>query len=91
MFRLREQLITDFGEYIRSFLKVRDHEVRQWVEAELDARVLWPEPLLSLNPTLEQGRLIDDLVGGMARRGKSETDTTGPAARLHPHAANRDN
>lgn len=100
MFRLREQLITDFAEYIRSFLKVRDPEIGAWVEAELDAGVLWPEPLRSLNPTVEQGPLIDNLVerkilhplcGGISRRGKNEANFAGLPLRLHPHAGNRDN
>ena len=94
MFQLRRQLITDFSEYIKSFLRVRDDEIREWVEAELDAGVLWPDPLLSLNPTFEQGSLVDHLVerhvlhprcGGIFRRGKSETDHSGLPVRLHRH------
>lgn len=94
MFQLREQLITDFAEYIQSFLKVRDAGIREWVESELNAGALWPEPLLSLNPTFHQGPLVEELVEQKAlhplcasifRRGKSEANATGVPLRLFRH------
>lgn len=94
MFQLREQLITDFSEYIQSFLKVRDEKIRSWVEAELNSGALWPEPLLSLNPTFQQGPLVDELVeqmvlhplcGSIFRRGKSEAGPNGAPLRLFRH------
>lgn len=94
MFQLREQLITDFAEYIQSFLKVRDERIREWVEAELDGGALWPEPLLGLNPTFEPGRLVDELVadrvlhdrcGTIFRRGKCEENPSGQPLRLFCH------
>jgi len=94
MFQLREQLITDFAEYIQSFLKVRDEGIREWVESELNAGALWPEPLLALNPTFRQGPLVDELVeqkflhpqcGAIFRRGKTEATPTGVPLRLFRH------
>jgi hypothetical protein len=94
MFQLRERLITDYSEYIQSFLKVRDQEIRGWVEAELDAGALWPEPLLSVNPTFELGPLVDELVetkvlhsqcSTIFRRGKAEATPNGFPLRLYRH------
>ena len=62
VFELRERLIEDYGSYVRSFIRVRDPEIRRRVDEELDGGLLWPEPLIQLNPAFEPGEYIDDLV-----------------------------
>jgi ATP-dependent helicase YprA (DUF1998 family)/very-short-patch-repair endonuclease len=62
VFALRNQLIKDYATYIESFINIGDARIRQHVDRELDEGLLWPDPLLQLNPSFEPGPWIDDLV-----------------------------
>ena len=64
VFALRDKLIRDYATYIESFIHIGDDRVREHVDGELDAGLLWPDPLLQLNPSFEPGAWIDDLVDG---------------------------
>lgn len=94
MFDLRQRLVNDFSEYIRSFIKIRDESIEQFVESELDRGALWPEPLMGLNPSFESGGSIDELCeeglldsrcGTIFRSGKGPDDHSGQLMRLHCH------
>jgi hypothetical protein len=63
VFKLREQRVKDYRHHAQSFLTIKDDRVRGYVEGEVDESLLWPDPLLQLNPAFESGRYIDDLVG----------------------------
>src|SRR5260370_34329384 len=62
VFAFREQLIENYATYIRSFIHIRDSRIGAFVQQNLDNGVLWPDPLIQLNPSFEPGALIDDLV-----------------------------
>ena len=62
VFALRQQLVADYSEYTRSFLRFNDDRIKERVDEELEAGLLWPEPLVQLNPSYEPGGLIDDLL-----------------------------
>ncbi|MHB9130416.1 MAG: DEAD/DEAH box helicase [Armatimonadota bacterium] len=62
VFGLRDQLITDYSAYVESFINIRDARIRGQVEDEMQKGLLWPDPLLQLNPSFEPGLWIDDLV-----------------------------
>ena len=51
VFQLRERLIEDYGTYVRSFIEIRDERIRERVREELDGGLLWPQPLIQLNPS----------------------------------------
>ena len=67
--------------------------IRSYVQRQLDQGVLWPDPLLQLNPLFAQGDSIDELVAQdilhqeCARifRKKSQDDHAGRSLRLHKH------
>ncbi|NLX42005.1 MAG: DEAD/DEAH box helicase, partial [Chloroflexi bacterium] len=63
VFKLRDQVIEDYSKYVRSFLRIRDERIREYVEQHLDEGMLWPDPLVQLNPSYAFGPSIDDLVG----------------------------
>jgi hypothetical protein len=92
IFDLRERLVRGYSEFIRGFLKIRDPQLNDFVRAELDRGVLWPEPWISLNPNFEPGGKVDDLVNADVLhaecrrifRIKSEADPAGRPLRLHP-------
>ena len=62
VFDLRNHLIADYAQYITSFIQIRDPRIGQYAQESLDAGVLWPRPLIQLNPSFEAGESIDELV-----------------------------
>jgi len=62
VFELRDRLVAEYGEYVRSFISIRDEHIRSRVEAALDEGLLWPEPRVALNPSFEAGKSSDELV-----------------------------
>ncbi|MDY3557976.1 DEAD/DEAH box helicase [Gemmata sp. JC673] len=93
IFDFRGKLIGDYAGYTRSFLAVREPRLRRFVNEQLDAGVLWPEPLIQLNPSFEAGGDIDELAAtGVLHpecchvfRIKSDADQQGRALKLHRH------
>ena len=71
-FEIRRQLINDYSTYVRSFIKIRDHQIDRRVQEELNSGLLWPDPLIQLNPAFEPGDSIDGLVvEGFSERTKN--------------------
>ena len=62
VFELRERLVDDYADYTRSFVVIRDERIRERVDAELEQGLLWPDPIVQLNPAFEPGETIDELV-----------------------------
>ncbi len=93
IFDFRQRLIDDYAAYTRSFIQIRDPHVRQYVNAQLEAGVLWPDPLIQLNPSFEPGATIDQLVAegvlhvecSRAFRIKPDAASTGWPLQLHRH------
>jgi hypothetical protein len=94
VFDLRRRLVDDFADYTRSFVVIRDERIRERVDRELAEGLLWPHPIVQLNPAFESGGTIDDLVDegllhercrSIFRRNKSQANTAGEPLRLHRH------
>jgi len=93
VFGLRDQVIQDYADYVRSFVRIRDGRINEFVQTSLQAEVLWPQPLIQMNPSFEPGGWVDELVDegllhGECRnifRVKSEANPTGSAMLLHRH------
>ncbi|MGB8984466.1 MAG: DEAD/DEAH box helicase, partial [Anaerolineales bacterium] len=93
VFELRNHLIEDYSSYISSFIQIRDQRIRSYVDDQLDSGLLWPEPLIQLNPAFEPGRLTDELVDeGILHpacktifRRKTDENPTGSPFRFHKH------
>ena len=96
VFELRNQLITDYGYFVRGFIHIQDGRLRDKIEEELRAGLLWPEPLIQLNPAFEPGTWIDELVDNallhaecrkIFRKDKSASESTGVGKplRLYTH------
>jgi len=91
VFQLRNSLIDDYASYVGSFIRIQDDSISQRVEQEFVGGLLWPDPLIQLNPSFEPGEWVDELVdagllGEEARRvfrkGK-DADPTGQGKALH--------
>jgi ATP-dependent helicase YprA (DUF1998 family)/serine/threonine protein kinase len=96
VFWLRDQLTGDYQNYIRSFIRIRDAAIRDQVEQEMQEGLLWPDPLIQLNPSFKPGAWIDDLVkdgtlhaecSRIFRKDKAPGNqaATGMPLRLHVH------
>lgn len=95
VFDLRRRLIDEYGSYASSFIRIADERIRSHVDQELRAGLLWPEPLVQLNPAFEAGGYIDELVDRDVLhpecrtifRIKTEQGDKGKPLRLHRHQA----
>ena len=93
VFDIHGKVISDYGAYTNSFIKIADGRIANRVKQEIEDGLLWPEPLLQLNPTFQTGRSIEELVAegtlhevcGDVFRIKSEEDKFGKPLRLHLH------
>lgn len=47
---------------IKSFIQILDPVINTYVQQKLQEGMLWPEPLIQLNPLFAPGELIDELV-----------------------------
>jgi len=63
IFEFRNALVGDYAQYISSFITIRDEAIKGKVEESFSNGLLWPDPLIQLNPAFERGGLIDELVG----------------------------
>jgi ATP-dependent helicase YprA (DUF1998 family) len=94
IFELRERLIADYAAYVQSFLQIHDARIDSRVQREFRDGLLWPEPLIQLNPRFQPGATIDELVAEgllhpdcarIFRRGKSSQEPEGQPLQLYRH------
>jgi ATP-dependent helicase YprA (DUF1998 family) len=93
VFDLNRHLIHDYSSYIRSFIQIRDERIAQYAQECLENGLLWPEPLIQLNPSFQPGEWIDELVEkeiihqecGRVFRVKKDQQDEGQPLRLHRH------
>ncbi len=93
VFELHSSVLKDYEAYTRSFIRIEDARIRAAVDSAVEQGILWPDPLLQLNPSFEPGDTIDDLVqegvlheeSGRVFRIKTEQDQVGKPLRLHRH------
>lgn len=93
VFDLHRKVIGDYSAYTKSFIRIADKRIKAEVENAVEHGLLWPDPLLQLNPAFEPGETIDDLVRegvlheecGRIFRIKTEQDQVGRLLRLHRH------
>ncbi|MDD9981723.1 MAG: hypothetical protein OXU81_10255 [Gammaproteobacteria bacterium] len=93
VFELRDRLIRDYRDYTRGFVEIADNRIRAYAQRELDEGLLWPEPLIQLNPSFEPGASIEELCSEDVLHEecrnifsiKSEETLPGKPLRLHLH------
>lgn len=61
VFALREKVVNDYRDYIKSFVRIRDEAIDQFVQQKFDAGALWPDAILQLNPAYAPGKALDEL------------------------------
>jgi len=61
-FGVLSDVLDDYRSFVQGFLNIRDPEILQKVQHEVETGLLWPEPWLALNPAFESGGSVSDLV-----------------------------
>jgi superfamily II DNA/RNA helicase len=84
VFGLRNQVVDEYKDYLKSFIYILDDDISKFVQRELDDGRLWPEAVLQLNPAFQRGAELREL----ANRGTVLPDTArffGERMRLYRH------
>jgi ATP-dependent helicase YprA (DUF1998 family) len=93
IFDFRSNLIADYASFTQGFLTIKDERIKKFVQSQIDQQVLWPEPLVQLNPSFAEGESVERLVSkGILHpicdqifRIKSEKNPRGTTLKLHRH------
>ncbi|MGE3728758.1 MAG: DEAD/DEAH box helicase, partial [Candidatus Sericytochromatia bacterium] len=94
IFELHRNLIADYTKYVTSFIHIRDYRIQSYVTEQINQGLLWPEPLLQLNPRFEESpRKMHQLVSDKTLHSecakifqiKREDAFTGDVLRFHRH------
>lgn len=62
IFELRNKLISEYQSYVQSFICIKDPRIKNYVDSNIQDGMLWPEPLIQLNPSFQPGDTINNLV-----------------------------
>ena len=93
VFQLRNRLVEDYGSYVGGFIRIKDARIEDEVRQSIDDGLLWPDPLIQLNPSFEAGERIDDLVGegilhdecAQVFQAGKDSSNSGTTLKLHRH------
>ena len=61
VFKLRDDVVDEYRDYVSSFTNILDQRVDGFVRARLEEGELWPDPALQLNPAYQPAELLGDL------------------------------
>lgn len=61
VFKLRESVVDEYADYVKSFVNIHDERVKEFVDARMDEGELWPDPALQLNPAYEPAETLGEL------------------------------
>ncbi len=60
-FSVLNEVLSDYENFVKGFLEIKNDQVRDKVEKEIAGGLLWPEPWLALNPAFESGGTVTEL------------------------------
>ncbi len=61
VFRFRDQLISEYSTFSRSFSKIFARDILEKVENEYSEGRYWPEPLIQINPNYRRSATVQQL------------------------------
>ena len=89
IFKLHDQIVSDYQSYIQSFININDPEIREIVEKELKKGKLWPEPLIQFNPAFatygEVTQLVDQGILNEQLANVFRDEKSGSPYKLYKH------
>ena len=60
-FNLHRNVIDSYREYLRSFLKINDKRILNFVVEKFDSQGFIPDPIIQFNPSYERSETLTDL------------------------------
>ncbi len=57
VFAFRNELVTEYARFSRSFTKIRADDITKAIDAAYGEGHFWPDPLVQINPNFEPGGL----------------------------------
>lgn len=91
VFKLREDLVDDYEDYVKGVTLIEDERIRAAVHHEFDAGLLWPDPVVQINPSFEPGPTIEQLAADgtvhptLAQIFRVDKKGKNASVRLHRH------
>lgn len=88
VFDLHEGVVSDYRDFVRSFVEVADDRARASVEQAFDGGRLWPDALLQVSPSYARAERVDELAArGAVHEETAEIfrDERGEPIRLYRH------
>ena len=61
IFEIHKNIISDYKNYIESFINIKDERIKNEVSEEMKKGVLCPEPLIQFNPSFKLDKSVDQL------------------------------
>lgn len=61
-FRLREEIVNQYKSYVKSFINIRDQRIDNEVNRTVERDLLWPDPLIQINPKFQTGESITEFI-----------------------------
>ncbi len=61
VFALREKVVSEYRDYVESFVNILDERIEEFVRDRLREGELWPDAVLQLNPAYEEGARLTEL------------------------------
>ncbi|MBT7188724.1 MAG: DEAD/DEAH box helicase [Anaerolineae bacterium] len=61
VFDLRNSLVKDYEAYTSSFINIRNPKIKEYVDEQIAQGLLWPDPLIQLNPSFKPANNISTL------------------------------
>lgn len=92
-FGVLNDVLNDYKSFVEGFLHIRDRDVLEKVQSEVDKGLMWPEPWLALNPAFEPGGSVGHLIDqGLLHhdcrgvfRARTDVDAHGQEIMFHRH------
>lgn len=94
VFKLRDNLIDDYANYVKSLIRIRDERIEKTVEEQLREGSLWPDPLVQISPNFKVGDSVSQLIkdgvlhpecAQIFQSGKTGQSANGAPIRFHEH------
>lgn len=62
-FQLHQKVISNYRNYLKSFIDIKDPRIKQKAEEAFEEKGFLPEPLIQFNPSFDRGEKLEELKG----------------------------
>ncbi|HOG26889.1 MAG TPA: DEAD/DEAH box helicase [Candidatus Cloacimonas sp.] len=62
IFELRDKIIEEYSSFVNGFINIKDSKASNYVLDKINKGLLWPDPLVQINPFFTLGESVKELV-----------------------------